>query len=75
MWTMAFWKDASERALKTAAQALLSLWVVGGAFNILTVSWGPALGVSLGAAVVSLLTSVVSSGVGDKGTASLISTD
>lgn len=75
MWTMAFWKDASERALKTAAQALLSLWVVGGAFNILTVSWGPALGVSLGAAVVSLLTSVVSSSVGDKGTASLISTD
>lgn len=75
MWTMAFWKDASERSLKTAAQALLSLWVVGGAFNILTVSWGPALGVSLGAAVVSLLTSVVSSGVGDKGTASLISTD
>jgi hypothetical protein len=72
MWTTTFWKDAAERALKTAAQALLSLWVVGGAFNILTVSWGPALGVAAGAAVVSLLTSLVSSGIGEKGTASLV---
>lgn len=72
MWTRAFWLDAGERALKATAQTLLSLWVLGGAFNILTVSWGPAVGVSLGAAVLSLLTSIVSSGFGDKGTASLI---
>jgi hypothetical protein len=72
MWTKTFWLDAGERAARAFAQALLSLWVVGGGFNILTVSWGPALGVSLGATVLSLLMSVVSSGVGDKGTASLI---
>jgi hypothetical protein len=73
MWTTAFWADAGERALKTAAQALLSLWLVGDVFNVLDVAWGPAFGVAAGAAVVSLLTSIVSAPVGDKGTASLVS--
>lgn len=76
MWTSTFWLDAGERALKTAAQALLSLWLVGDVmFNLLDVSWGPALGVAAGAAVVSLLTSIVSAPVGDKGTASLVRSD
>lgn len=74
MFTVPFWKDAGERALKTAAQALLSLWLVGDvALNLLAVEWGSALGVAAGAAVVSLLTSVVSAPVGDAGTASLVS--
>lgn len=73
MFTIAFAKDAGERAVKTAAQALLSLWLVGDvAFNVLTVDWPTALGVAAGAAVVSVLMSIVSSAVGDTGTASLV---
>lgn len=73
MWTAAFWKDAAERAVKTAAQALLSLWLVGDViFDLFSVDWGAAAGVALGAAVISVLTSVVSAPAGDKGTASLV---
>ncbi|WP_222131233.1 holin [Pseudonocardia sp. C8] len=40
-----FWKDAAERALKTAAQALLSIWLVGDvAFDLLSVDWGSRSG-------------------------------
>lgn len=76
MWTAAFWKDAAERAVKTAAQALLSLWLVGDVlFNIFTVDWGSALGVAAGAAVLSLLSSIVSAPVGQPGSASVLSGD
>lgn len=73
MYTTLFWKDAGERALKTAAQALLSLWLIGDvAFDLLSVDWGSALGVALGAAVISVLTSIVSAPAADTGTASLV---
>jgi hypothetical protein len=73
MWTAVFWKDAAERALKTAAQALLSLWLVGDVmFSLFAVDWASALSVAAGAAVVSLLTSVVSAPVADRGSASLV---
>lgn len=74
MWTAAFWKDAVERALKTLAQTLLSVLVVGGVvLNIFTVDWVNALGIGLGAMIVSLLTSILSSFVGSSDTASLVS--
>lgn len=73
MLAAGFWRDSAERAVKTAAQALLSLWLVGDvAFDLLTVDWGSALGVAAGAAVISLLTSIASGPVGDRGTASLV---
>jgi hypothetical protein len=76
MLTWSFWKDALERSAKTAAQALLSLWLVGDVlFNVLAVDWGQAFGIAAGAAVISLLTSIVSAPVGDAGTASLVKTD
>ena len=63
MFTTVFWKDAAERAIKTVAQTLLALWLVGDvALNALSVDWTEALGVALGAAVISLLTSIVSAG-------------
>lgn len=74
MWTAGFWKDAVERALKTLAQTLLSVLVVGGVvLNIFTVDWVNALGIGLGAMIVSLLTSILSSFVGSSDTASLVS--
>lgn len=59
MWTKNFWKQAAERAVKSAAQSLLGLWALDG-FNILNADFGLAGGVAAGAAVLSVLTSVVS---------------
>lgn len=73
MLTSTFWASTAERAVKTAAQALLSLWLIGDvAFNLLSVDWPAALGVSAGAAVVSVLTSLVSAPVADQGSPSLV---
>jgi len=59
MFTAPFWRAAGERAVRTVAQTLLALWLVGDlAFNALTVDWGEALGVGLGAGILSLLTSL-----------------
>ena len=70
MFTSAFWKDAGERAVKTFAQALLSLFIAG--VTILNIDWTEALAVGATAAVVSILTSIVSVKLGAEGTASLV---
>ena len=76
MFSALFWKDAGERAVKTAAQALLALWLVGDSvFNLLSVDWATSGGVAAGAAAVSLLTSIASNGLGDRGSASLVRQD
>ena len=73
MWTSQFWKDAIERAVKTAAQAALASigavsWANGG------VTWGSTL-VGLGIGVgVSFVMSILSSLVGDSTSASLVKT-
>lgn len=73
MLTAAFWGAALERAAKTVAQTLLSLFLVGDlAFNLFDFAWLPALGIAAGAFVISLLTSVVSAPVGAAGTPSLV---
>ncbi len=71
MWTWKFWRDATERAVATAAQVLVVL-LGGDAIDLLTVSW-PALGAAAGAAgLLSLLKSIAATHVGRKGTASLV---
>lgn len=72
MWTVKFWKAAAERAVKSAAQALVLLWAADGGFNILDVNYPEAFGLSGGAAMLSLLTSVISSAVGDSSSPSLV---
>jgi hypothetical protein len=57
-----FWRFALERAIKTFAQTALAL-LGAGALNILTADWTQVLGVSAGAFVLSILTSVGSAGV------------
>jgi hypothetical protein len=71
MLTGAFWKAAGERAAKSFAQALLLLWVADGGLDMFAVNYQEALGLGLGAAVISLLTSVVSAPVGGNGGPSL----
>lgn len=69
MFTRAFWKDALERALKTLAQALVATLLVG--VPLWSIDWIEVLGIGLTAAVISLLTSLASGGLGNKGTASI----
>lgn len=69
--TSTFWKDALERAVKTFAQTLVAL-LGAGAVDILTIDWQARLSVAAGAALVSVLTSIASSQVGDKDSASLV---
>lgn len=72
MWTRVFWREALERALKSAAQAPLLVWLVGDAIaNIWTLNWSMGFGVAAGAAVISLLTSIASAPLGPANTPSL----
>ena len=60
-----------ERMLKTFAQSLLAYTsVTGVAFG--DIDWGLALSVSGVAALTSLLTSIASYNIGDKGTPSVV---
>lgn len=64
MWTSRFWKQSAERAAKSAAQALIGMWTLDG-FNVLHAHWDLAFGIAGGAAVLSVLTSIVTSGIGE----------
>lgn len=65
MWTPKFWKDLAERAVKSGAQGLLIFWGGDQVFNAWDADWATAGGIALGAAVLSMLTSLVSRKVGD----------
>jgi hypothetical protein len=74
MFSASFWKQAAERAIKSAAQALIGLWI-GDGFNAWTIDVKLASGVAGGAALLSVLTSIVSLPVGQQTSPSLVSTD
>lgn len=65
MFTVKFWKEATERALKTFAQFILVLGAAG-TFNVFEVDWATNLGLALGGALVSYATSIVSANIGPK---------
>lgn len=66
MWTLAFWKAASERAVKTFAQALVAVMTADG-FGLLDADWPARLSAAGLAALLSLLTSIGSAGAGNPG--------
>jgi hypothetical protein len=68
MFTVKFWKDAAERAIRTAAQSLLALWATD-VTGVLAVDWVQAGSVAALAALTSILMSIIATGVGDKDTA------
>lgn len=58
MWTdRQFWLDTSWRAFRTFCQSLAAL-LGGQAVNLLTAPWSSMLGISAGAALMSVLMSV-----------------
>ena len=73
MRSKAFWIDAGERAVRTFAQALVAALTAGFVFTD-GAAWGAALLTAAIAALVSLLTSVAASGVGDADSPSLLPT-
>ena len=68
MWTKKFWMDTLERVLRTMAQALIA--VLGtNALGIIGLDWMQTASITATAGLLALLTSIVASQVGDKGTA------
>jgi hypothetical protein len=73
MWTAKFWKETAERAIKSFCQGLLVVWAGDVALDITQVDFKAALGLAAMYAVISVLTSVVTSGVGpDKNSPSAV---
>lgn len=66
MFALAFWRAALERAVKTFAQALIAVMTADG-LGLLDADWPARLSAAGMAAVLSLLASVASSGVGGPG--------
>jgi len=59
MFTLEFWNYAGERAIKTVAQSALA-FLGGGTVGLFTIDWTSLASVSLGAGLLSILTSIVS---------------
>lgn len=70
MRTSKFWKDTFERAVKTFAQSAVAIMALS--TTLFDVSWVNAAGTAGLAALVSILTSVSSAGVGSSESASLV---
>lgn len=66
MWTLAFWKAATERAIKSAAQFVILAYFGGDVlFNVFQADWGNMAGVAAGAMLLSYLTSLGSAQLTD----------
>jgi hypothetical protein len=61
MFTKAFWRAAAERAVKTGAQSVLTVYFVGDvALNAFQADWVNMAGIGLGGVALSVLTSLAS---------------
>ncbi len=80
MFTRSFWVQAGERAVKSAAQMVIVAWGLDvaastGAVDAFALDWRLGLGAAAGGAILSLLTSLLSAGVGPSGTPSTVQVD
>ena len=73
MLTSNFWTSAAERAAKTAAQSVLLAIGAAEGLSLFSLDWQRIVAAAIGGAVLSLLTSIVSSPLGSvKGSPSLV---
>lgn len=73
MFTRNFWRQTAERSAKTFAQAALAL-LTGDGLGVLDINWGDVGSVGLLAAIASVLTSIVTSGMGEPNDPSAVRT-
>lgn len=74
MFTRTFVLDALERAVKSAAQAIVLFWGVGDQLlDAWSIDWADTAGVAFGGAALSILTSIISAPFNERGSASLVS--
>jgi hypothetical protein len=69
MWTTQFWKDAAERAIKTAVQVAIPMIT---ATSLDKIDWKASGLVIASAVLLSVLSSLISSRVGSPADASLV---
>jgi hypothetical protein len=74
MWTWNFWRQALERAIKTAAQFAL-VHLGADAFNIYDIDLLTGAGFAGAGALVSILTSIASEPYHERGTPSMVGQD
>lgn len=69
LFSLVFWKAAIERAVKSAAQGVLLAWGASdsGPVDLFSLDWGVAGGFAGGAALLSVLMSILSIPVGGTG--------
>jgi len=72
MLTHRFWQLTGERAIKTFAQSLMAIFSAAGV-GLLTAPWTTALSTAGMAALLSVLTSMASTQVGESNSPSLLS--
>ena len=73
MFNIQWLRDAIERALKSAAQAIVLALGASQGFDLFAADWQNVAGIAAGATVLSVLTSVISAPLGAKGSASVLS--
>lgn len=72
MFTAAFWREAIERAIKTAAQSIATFFTIGEATNLYEMDWRLILSSAAVGAGYSVLTSIASAPLGRKESPSLV---
>jgi hypothetical protein len=71
MFTKKFWRDAAERAISTAAEAVIGV-IIADQVNVLTLDWQNLGGFAAGGALLSLLKALAAAKtVGSRDSASL----
>ena len=58
MFSIEFWSYSGERAIKTVAQAAIA-FLGTGAIGLFSIDWASLASVSLGAGLLSILTSII----------------
>jgi hypothetical protein len=71
VWSWSWWRDALERAIRTALAVLLAAW--GGQWaNIYALGWGYTWRLLVGVTVITLVFAFVAAPVGQRGSAALL---
>lgn len=71
MFSASWFKDMAERAVSTAAEAALGIWILAGPANVFSVSAAHGAAAAAAIAGLSVVKSALASKVGDPNSASI----